>query len=56
MEERIIDLAKYRYEASTEAILDAEIMYENGRYKNALNRVYYSIFHVIRAVNALNHI
>lgn len=54
MEERIIDLAKYRYEASTEAILDAEIMYENGRYKNALNRAYYSIFHAIRAVNALN--
>lgn len=28
-------------------------MLDNGRYKNALNRAYYSIFHAIRAVNAL---
>lgn len=28
-------------------------MYEAGRYKNALNRAYYSIFHGMRAVNAL---
>lgn len=54
MEERIRDLARYRYEASTEAFSDAELMYENGRYKNALNRAYYSIFHAIRSVNALS--
>lgn len=29
-------------------------MYEAGRYKNALNRAYYSIFHRMRAVNALD--
>lgn len=29
-------------------------MYEAGRYKNALNRAYYSIFHAMRAVNALD--
>lgn len=29
-------------------------MYEAGRYKNALNRAYYSIFHGMRAVNALD--
>lgn len=39
---------------SEEALADSKIMYENGRYKNALNRAYYSIFHAIRAVNALN--
>ena len=29
-------------------------MIENGKYKNALNRAYYSIFHAIRSVVALD--
>lgn len=53
MEERIRELSKYRFETSLENLDDARLMYENGRYKNALNRAYYSIFHAIRAVNAL---
>ena len=54
MEERIKELSKYRYKTSLEDLEDAHIMYENGRYKNALNRAYYSIFHAIRAVVALD--
>lgn len=54
MESSVRDLARYRYNCSVEALEDAKIMYENGRYKNALNRAYYAIFHAIRAVNALN--
>lgn len=54
MEGRIEDLSKYRYEASKEALEDAKLMYKNGRYKNALNRAYYAIFHAIRAVNTLD--
>lgn len=53
MEERIKELSKYCFETSLENLEDAELMYENGRYKNALNRAYYSIFHAIRSVNAL---
>lgn len=53
MEERVKELSKYRFETSLENLEDARLMYENGRYKNALNRAYYSIFHAIRAVNAL---
>lgn len=53
MEGSIKELSKYRYESSTETLLDAQLMYENGRYKNALNRAYYSIFHAMRAVNIL---
>ena len=30
-------------------------MFENGRYKNALNRAYYSIFHAVRSVCALDN-
>ena len=54
MERRIIDLSKYRFDCSHEALEDAKIMYEAGRFKNALNRAYYSIFHGMRAVNALD--
>lgn len=53
MESSIKSLSKYRFETSKEAISDAEIMFENGRYKNALNRAYYAIFHAMRAVNSL---
>ncbi|MBQ0058968.1 MAG: HEPN domain-containing protein [Lachnospiraceae bacterium] len=53
MESSIKDLSRYRFESSKEALVDARIMFENGRYKNALNRAYYAIFHAIRAVNSL---
>lgn len=54
MERSVIDLSKYRYDCCIEALEDARIMYEAGRYKNALNRSYYAIFHAIRSVNALD--
>lgn len=54
MEEHVKALSKYRFETSLENLDDAKLMYENGRYKNALNRGYYSIFHALRAVIALN--
>lgn len=54
MEERVKELSKYRFETSLENLEDAKLMFENGRYKNALNRAYYSIFHAIRSVNTLN--
>ena len=53
MEERVKTLSEYRFETSLEALADAKLMFENSRYKNALNRAYYSIFHAIRAVNIL---
>lgn len=53
MEGSIKELAKYRFECSLEAMEDAKIMYENGRYKNSLNRGYYAIFYALRSVNAL---
>lgn len=54
MERSVIDLSKYRYECCCEALEDARIMYGAGRYKNALNRAYFAIFHGMRAVNALD--
>ena len=54
MESSVVELSKYRFETSVEDLEDAKIMYQNGRYKNALNRGYYSIFHAIRSVIALD--
>lgn len=53
MESSLKALSKYRFESSREALSDAKLMFENGRYKNALNRAYYAVFHSIRAVNSL---
>lgn len=53
MEGSVTVLSRYRFQTGQEALSDARLMYENGRYKNALNRAYYAIFHAIRAVNAL---
>lgn len=54
MESRIETLSRYRFDMSIEALEDAKLMYQNGRFKNCLNRAYYAIFHAIRAVNALD--
>lgn len=41
----IKDLSKYRHDRSAEELENAKLMLENGRYKSALNRSYYAIFH-----------
>ena len=38
MEGSLNDLAKYRFECCKEALIDAKLMFENGRFKNTLNR------------------
>lgn len=54
MERSVNELSKYRFETSLEDLDDAKIMFDNGRYKNTLNRAYYSIFHAIKSVTALD--
>lgn len=50
----IKDLSKYRYERSSEELENAKTMLESGKFKLALNRSYYSIFHGMRTVNVLD--
>ena len=50
----IKDLSRYRYERSSEELENAKAMLKTGKYKLALNRSYYSIFHGMRAVNVLD--
>lgn len=47
-------LSLYRYERAKEELENAQNMLESGKFKLALNRSYYSIFHAMRAVNVLD--
>ena len=47
-------LSAYRYERAAEELANAKDLFVEGKYKLALNRSYYSIFHAMRAVNALD--
>ena len=48
------DLSLYRINRSKEELDNARVMLADGRYKLALNRSYYAIFHAMRAVNVLD--
>lgn len=46
-------LAKYRIEQSKENLEEAEVLFSVNKFKGANNRAYYSIFHAIKAILAL---
>lgn len=46
-------LAKYRFQRVLEDLAAAKEMLSGGMYKPSLNRSYYSIFHAMRAITAL---
>lgn len=50
----IMDLVRYRYERASEELENAKEMLNTGKFKMALNRAYYSIFHGMRTVNILD--
>lgn len=54
MDGSLSDLSKYRYKRASEELDNAKTMLDTGKYKLALNRSYYSIFHGMRAVNVLD--
>ncbi len=49
----IKDLSIYRYDRAVEELENAHLLLAAQKYKLALNRSYYSIFHAMRAVNIL---
>lgn len=51
-----IELAMHRIEQAKNELNDAKLLYDNKSYLSANNRAYYSIFHSIRAVLALEPI
>lgn len=48
-----LDLAKYRLNRAKEDCETAELLLNNLKYKDSNNRSYYSIFHALKAVLAL---
>ncbi len=51
--EEIITLSNYRLEQAKDNLEEAIVLFENNKYKGASNRAYYSIFHAVKAVLAL---
>lgn len=52
--ENKIFLIENQIRKAQETIEDARISIQNGRYRNALNRIYYSIFYIVTAL-AIKH-
>ena len=52
----VSSFARYRLERAKQDLSDAEFNYKNHRYLNANNRAYYSIFHAIKSVLALERV
>jgi uncharacterized protein (UPF0332 family) len=53
-DEAIRGLSLYRLEKAADELDTAEIDFAAGKYNAAANRAYYAIFHIIRAVLALD--
>ena len=54
LDENRISLCKYRIEKANECLKSAVILKNVGDYTSSANRSYYSIFHAMRAVMALD--
>jgi len=52
MNDSEITLIRYRIDRSKEALSAAKLMYENGHYNDAVNRLYYSCFYAVIALLA----
>ena len=54
MEGSVKDLSSYRFSCAKDNLEDARILMEAGKYKSAVNRSYYAIFHGLRSITALD--
>ena len=51
-----IELSKYRYSLVKQTYSNAKMCFDNGFYRDCINRSYYAVFYAIRAVLALDSI
>lgn len=54
MDGSVKDLSKYRFESAKEDLEAANVLLQDGKFKASVNRSYYAIFHMLRAVTALD--
>lgn len=52
MDSRKQDLSNYRLSQAEDSIKVAEMSFDNGLYKDSINRSYYAAFYAIKAVLA----
>ena len=50
MDNKAIDLSKYRIDRAREELANAKLLYKNKSFLAANNRAYYSIFHTQRQI------
>lgn len=55
MEGSVKELSRYRFQRAEEELCTADILLKEKQYKASINRSYYSIFHALRSVTALDH-
>ena len=53
MESSVIQLSQYRFGRAVEMLDDAKKLLQQKSYASSVNRSYYSIFHALRAMTAL---
>lgn len=51
-----VELSKYRYKTALETYENAKMSFENGFFRDTINRSYYTVFYAIKAVLALGTI
>lgn len=54
MENSVKQLSQYRFSRAQEAFRDAEMLLQQRSFASSVNRSYYSIFHALRSVTALD--
>ena len=54
--ENSITLSKYRFEQAKENLEEASLLFNESKFKGASNRAYYCIFHVMKAICALDEV
>jgi len=54
MQAEILELSRYRTEKARECLADSKAAFEEGRWATSINRSYYAMFHMTRALLALD--
>lgn len=54
--ENCVTLSKYRFEQARENLEEAYLLFNENKFKGASNRAYYCIFHIMKAICALDEI
>ncbi len=50
----MMEISKYRFKRAQEMMEDAKVLLAQDSFASSVNRSYYSIFHALRAVTALD--